>query len=188
MDLDEFRGRKKTEFVPPNEEKELSPKEKYEQIQKSKNHEETLSNDIEKLNNFTAVKKTSSNENKVVTKLLDKNFSPMIIRKYTVEGWPLFCSIICDLSLSDLDEVVIKSMDDHKNLLINDIQSIRNFTGNLSQDIVNHYNNIKKGSVESVGIIYFYDKCCCSSLWGDVMHHAACRQELYFLLNIFPHV
>ena len=149
---------------------------------------EKMSKNEKKDGTFEGVKPLGMNDDKVVTRLLDKHFSPLAIRKFTIKGWPLFCGIICDLSLSDLDSVILQGAKELDSLLINDLQSIRNFTGALSEKVIEHYSNIKEGSVESVAIVYFYDKACCSSLWGDAMHHAACRQELYFLLNIFPHV
>ena len=137
---------------------------------------------------FEGVKPLGMDDSNVGTRLIEKHYSPLVIRKYTIKGWGLFCGIICDLSLSDLDSVILEGVKELDSLLINDIQSIRNFCGALSEIVINHYNGIKEGSVESVGIVYFYDKACCSSLWGDMMHHRACRQELYSLLNIFPHV
>jgi hypothetical protein len=138
--------------------------------------------------NIKIVKPLGMDDSGVATRLLDKNFSPMCIRKFTVAGWPLFSAIICDLSMSSLDSVVLEGIKEYNHLLVNDLQSIRNFTGALSEKIINHYNGIKDGSVESVAIVFFYDKSACSSLWGDVMHHASCRAELYSMLNIFPHV
>lgn len=40
------------------------------------------------------------------TRLLDKNWSPLIVRKYQMEGWPMYIGIICDANLNDLDQLV----------------------------------------------------------------------------------
>lgn len=127
-------------------------------------------------------------DSKVSTRLLDKNYSPLCVRKYQLQGWPLFVGVICDLSLSDLDNVVHTVGDDYLCLLKNDIQSIRDFVGILSDTIIAHYDSVKKGSVEGVGIFYYVDKCAISSLWGDMMTHNSCRQEFYFIINTLPHI
>lgn len=129
-------------------------------------------------------------DEKVATKLLDKNFSPMIIRKYTRLGFPLYVHIICDQNLDDLDNVVHKCINEcRKNgILSNSIQSLRNFTGVLSETINEYYDNIKEGSVESLGIIFYADKMLISSLQGDCMNHESCRQELYDGLNLMTKI
>ena len=40
------------------------------------------------------------------TRLLGKHYSPMVVRKYQMDGWPLYIGLICDVSLSDLDKRV----------------------------------------------------------------------------------
>ena len=136
------------------------------------------------------VERMGMDDSKVSTRLLDKNYSPLCVRKYQMKGWPLFVGIICDQSLSDLDEVVhaTEDMAEADGLFCNDIQALRNFTGLLSDNLVAHYNKIKKGSVEGVGIFYYIDKCAISSLWGDMMVHNSCRQEFYFIINTLPHI
>lgn len=129
-------------------------------------------------------------DNKVATKLLDKNFSPMIIRKYTRIGFPLYVHMICDASLDDLDTVVHDCIDFCKknNILQNSIQSLRNFTGILSETINEHYDKKKRGCVESLGIIFYADKMIISSLQGDCMNHESCRQEMYDCLNLMTKI
>ena len=126
----------------------------------------------------------------VSTRLLEKHYSPLVIRKYQMKGWPMFVGIICDQSLSDLDEVVMEAADvaDQKGMFRQDIQAVRNFVGFLSDSIISHYDKIKKGCVEGVGILWYVDKCAVSSLWGDMMTHNSCRQEFYFIINTLPHV
>lgn len=121
------------------------------------------------------------------TRLLGKNYSPLIVRKYQMYGWPLFVSLICDVSLSDLDKVVYDFTENYGKIK-DDIQSARNYTGELSECILNHYNQKKRGSVEGVAILYYIDKCFISSLYGDFMVHASCKQELYAIINTLPHI
>jgi hypothetical protein len=122
----------------------------------------------------------------VATKLLDKNYSPMIIRKYTRIGFPLFVHLICDENLEDLDTVVHDCIDECRknNILTNNIQSLRNFTGILSDTLNNYYDSKKRGCVESIGIIFYVDKMMISSLQGDAMNFDSCRRELYECLNL----
>jgi len=129
-------------------------------------------------------------DSKVATKLLDKNFSPMIIRKYTRIGFPLYVHLICDENLYDLDDLVHNCIDfcKREGVLSNSIQSLRNFTGILSDWIDNHYDNKKRGCVESIGVIFYADKILISSLKGDGMNHLACRLELYECLNLMAHI
>ena len=129
-------------------------------------------------------------DSKVATKLLEKNWSPLCVRKYQMKGWPLFVGIICDQSLSDLDKVVYDATEAFEKDygFKQDIQSMRNYTGFLSDWILNHYGEVKRGSVEGIGIFYYIDKCAISSLWGDMMVHASCRNEFYFIINTLPHI
>jgi len=122
----------------------------------------------------------------VATKLLDKNYSPMIIRKYTRIGFPLFVHLICDENLEDLDTIVNDCIDECRknNVLTNNIQSLRNFTGILSDTLNNYYDSKKRGCVESLGIIFYVDKMLISSLQGDAMNFDSCRRELYECLNL----
>ncbi len=124
------------------------------------------------------------------TRLLDKNYSPLIVRKYQLRGWPCFVSLICDISLSDLDDVFYSIVDDaEKNgMMKDDIQAMRNFTGFMSDKIIEHYDSIKKGCVEGVAVLYYIDKCFISALWGDFMVHSSCKQELYSIVNTLPHI
>ena len=127
-------------------------------------------------------------DSKVSTRLLDKNYSPLIVRKYMVEGWPMYIGLICDVSLSDLDKVVWGIIEESRNLLGNDIQGIRNLTGVLSEGLMNHYDKVKQGCVEGIAVLYYVDKTFISSLWGDFMTHGSCKSELYFIINTLPHI
>jgi len=129
-------------------------------------------------------------DDKVATKLLDKNYSPMIIRKYTRIGFPLYIHLICDQNLDDLDSLVHDCIDYCKSngILSNSIQSLRNFTGIMSEWINNHYDKTKRGCVESLGVIFYADKMIISSLQGDCMNHESCRRELYDCLNLMTKI
>ena len=129
--------------------------------------------------------------NTVNTKLLNKNWSPLIVRKYQMRGWPLFISLICDESLSDLDSV-INDIDERAEaagyVSDSDIQANRNYTGYMSDELVKHYNKQRKGCVEGVAVLYYIDKCFISSLYGDFMTHAPCKDELFKIINTLPHI
>lgn len=144
----------------------------------------------EKLEKYTTDGRFGLDDSKVATKLLDKNFSPMIIRKYTRIGFPLYIHMICDANLDDLDNVVHDCIDfcTKKGILQNSIQSLRNFTGVLSESINAHYDKKKRGCVESLGVIFYCDKMIISSLQGDCMNHESCRQELYDCLNLMTKI
>ena len=125
------------------------------------------------------------------TNLISKNFSPMVIRKYNiVNGWPLYVSLICDWDLGDLDEVVNGVVDScrENRMFENNIQNMRNFTGVLSETLINHYNSKKKNCVEGIGILLAIDKAMISNLYGDYMNHTMCRSEFYSVLNMMPHI
>lgn len=114
----------------------------------------------------------------VLTKLVNKHYSPLIIRKYTHWGFPIYVGIITDDDLSDLDLEVMAFMQEHKETnWVNDIQKIRNLAGAMTEHLNNHYTK-----TEGVAIIFYVDKMFVSSLHGDFMNHTSCRIELYSLL------
>ncbi|MFW9871642.1 MAG: hypothetical protein ACFFG0_00980 [Candidatus Thorarchaeota archaeon] len=125
------------------------------------------------------------------TRLLDKNWSPMIVRKYQKDGWPLFVSVICDANLNDLDAKVHEFTAEAKKLFLEErstIQGVRNYCGYLNDNLKDHYNSIKDECVEGIAVLWYVDKMFCSSLYGDFMVHAPCKQELYFIINTLPHI
>ncbi len=129
-------------------------------------------------------------DNDVATKLIDKSYSPMIVRKYTRLGFPLYIGIICDWNLEDLDTLVHDVIDESKEtgLISNNIQNIRNFTGYMSERIIEHYDSKKRGVVEGVAVLYYVDKMFVSSLFGDFMNHSDAKMELYHIINTLPHI
>lgn len=124
------------------------------------------------------------------TRLLDKNWSPLVIRKYQMEGWPMFIGIICDANLNDLDEVVYNIMDEAKelNFINGTIQGHRNVCGLLSDRLVSHYNKVKRGVMEGNCVFWYTDKCAISSAYGDLMTHEKCAMEFYSILQMLPHI
>ena len=136
------------------------------------------------------VKKQIRESELTATRLLDKNWSPLVVRKYQMEGWPMFVGMICDVNLNDLDRVVHKAFKQAKEAGFVDgsIQGARNTCGLISDSLIEHYNRIKEGCVEGVGVVWYVDKCLHSSLYGDLMTHIACKQELFMIINILTHV
>ena len=129
-------------------------------------------------------------DSSTATRLLDKNWSPLIVRKYQMEGWPLFISLICDANLNDLDEVIYRIHEEAKSrgFVNGKIQGARNYCGYMSDKIKEHYNLEKEGVVEGVAVIWYVDKCFISSCYGDLMTHTKCAIELYGILNMMPHI
>jgi len=124
------------------------------------------------------------------TRLLDKNWSPLIVRKYQMEGWPLFVALICDANLNDLDKLVYDIHEEASYLGFVDgtIQGGRNYCGFMSDKIKEHYDFVKRGCVEGIAVLWYIDKCFISSLYGDFMVHASCKQELFAIINTLPHI
>lgn len=129
-------------------------------------------------------------DSSTATRLLDKQWSPLICRKYQILGWPLFVSCITDANLNDLDELVLDTHDEAVKLGFTDgkIQSIRNYCGFMTDRIVEHYNAVKRGCVEGVLICWYVDKMWTSSAFGDLMQHEKCVNEVYHIINTLPHV
>jgi hypothetical protein len=135
-------------------------------------------------------------EAEVSTRILGKHYSPLIIRKTNKFGFPLFVGFICDYDMSDLDEVIEKlcvdtiadSFEGDEDLIAENPQALRNFAGELTDRFVKYYNSKHINCVEGVAVIFYADKMFISSLFGDFMNHAMCRQELYFALNFMTGV
>lgn len=114
------------------------------------------------------------------TKLVDKHYSPLVIRKYTHWGFPIYIGMITDDDLSDLDDTVVKFMETYKNEgWVNDIQKIRNLSGAFTEHLNETY-----GKTEGVAVVFYVDKMFVSSLHGDFMNHTSCRIEFYSLLTM----
>lgn len=124
------------------------------------------------------------------TRLLDKNWSPLVVRKYQMEGWPMFIGIICDANLNDLDKVVYEIWKEATDLgFVNGtIQGHRNCCGLLSDRLVAHYNKEKQGVMEGNCVFWYTDKLAISSAYGDLMTHNKCAMEFYSILQMMPHI
>ena len=129
-------------------------------------------------------------EKTVSTNLVDKHSSPLIIRKTTRLGFPLFIGLITDADLTDLDKVIQDGIDEAKEagLITEGIQKLRNFVGFLSEYIRTYYDNKERGCIEGIAVVYYADKMAISSLFGDFMNHGQCRLEFYSLLNFMTQV
>jgi hypothetical protein len=143
-------------------------------------------NDMGKLAN----KGFTRDDSQTATRLLDKQWSPMCVRKYYVANWPLYVGLITDCNINDLDEVVLNIIDEAENygFLDGNLQSCRNFCGFLSDKLDEHYSNMKKGSVEGIAIAWYVDKFFVSSLAKDHMVHKSCRDEFYSIIKVLPHI
>ncbi len=117
---------------------------------------------------------------KVITSLSDKHSEPMIMRRYTSYGFPVYIALICGANLDDLDEFHAKLSAEWDDVP-KSIQSLRNYFGNMTKAIVDHYG---KDVTEGCAVIAFADKMVVSSLWGDFMVHLACKNELFTLLSM----
>ena len=128
-------------------------------------------------------------DSSTATRLLDKNWSPLVVRKYQMEGWPMFIGIICDANLDDLDDVVYDIMDEVEELgFLGTIQGHRNACGLISDRLAKHYNKIKRGVMEGNCVFWYTDKCAVSSAYGDLMTHYKCAMEFYSILQMLPHI
>jgi len=131
-------------------------------------------------------KNMKATETKSLTQLNEKNKSPLTIRKYTKWGSPIYVGIISDDDLSDLDLVVCNFMNDPDNQgrwRSNNIQKIRNLTGDLSEILVKAFPR-----TEGLGVLIYADKMFVSSLFGDFMNHLQCKLEFYSMLQMSAHI
>jgi len=125
------------------------------------------------------------------TNLISKHYSPLIVRKYNiVNGWPLYIGLICDEDLSDLDGIVngIMAACSKFGMLTNNIQSMRNVTGIISETLQQYFNAKKENCVEGVAILLYVDKCAIENFFGDFMNHTSCRIEWAGIMSMLPHI
>lgn len=119
-----------------------------------------------------------------LTKLTQKQHSPMVIRKVTAFGFPIYVALISDCNLDPLDRTVIGFVRKHIGRWKSDsLQDKRNLAGDLNDHLQEWFPN-----TESVAVIFYIDKAFVSSLHGDFMNHTSCRIELFSLLAMSPHV
>jgi len=127
------------------------------------------------------------------TNLISKHYSPMFIRKFNLSQlnhWPMYVSMICDEDVSDIDQVVNAALNAYEKagLIGNNLQSMRNLTGIISETLAKHYNSKKENCVEGIAIALACDKAMIMNLSGDYMNHGMCRSEFYSVLNTLPHI
>ena len=113
------------------------------------------------------------------TKLVDKHYSPMVIRKTTKLGFPIYVALITDDNLSDLDDQMNVYIDEARKGWTDDVQKIRNFAGGFVQHLLEFYPR-----TEGAAVIVYADKMFVSSLHGDLMTHISCKIELFGLLTM----
>jgi hypothetical protein len=119
-------------------------------------------------------------KSKVFTKLVDKHYSPLVIRKYTHWGFPIYIGLIADDDLSDLDNKVLEFMKNNKrDGWVNNVQKLRNLAGAFTEYLNEYYVR-----AEGVAVVFYVDKMFVSSLHGDFMNHTSCRIEFYSLLTM----
>ena len=116
-----------------------------------------------------------------MTKLVGKEFSPLIIRRYSLPVL-MFIGMIADDGLDNLDDVV-EGFLSNRNDMPASIQGLRNLAGELSAKLSKEYSD-----AEGIAVIIQADKMVISSLSGDFMNHGQCRLELFSLLNFMTQV
>jgi len=118
------------------------------------------------------------NDTAALTRLTEKAYSPLVIRKITKFGFPIYVGIITDDNLDSLDQVVVSFVQSEIDKWKSDsIQDKRWLAGALCDLLTATF---KK--TEGVAVTLYIDKTCISSLYGDFMNHAMCRSEYYSLL------
>jgi len=116
------------------------------------------------------------------TKLVGKEMSPLVIRRYSVRGGsPCFVALITDDNLDNLDDVVLSYIE--QNPLPETLQGLRNWAGLLTKHLCDKF-----PKTEGCAVILYADKAVISSLSGDFMHHTPCRLELYSLLCFMTNI
>lgn len=121
---------------------------------------------------------------KALTRLTEKAYSPLVIRKLTKFGFPIYVGIITDDNLDSLDEVIVKFIKKNIEMWKSDsIQDKRDMAGELCDVLTKAFQK-----TEGVAITLWIDKACVSSLFGDFMNHFQCKFEYYTLLNMSTNV
>ncbi len=115
---------------------------------------------------------------KPIQRLSGKEYSPLILRRYSMPFLHWVC-IITDDDLTMLDNIVLEFWEGINLDENNSIQDFRNYTGQLQDMIVKAFPRL-----EGCAVVFSADKMLISSLLGDFMVHEQCRIELYSLLNL----
>lgn len=115
-----------------------------------------------------------------LTALTQKQWSPLVIRKITRFGFPIYVALITDDNVDDLDQQVVSLVKENVKLWKNNsLQSKRNLAGLITDTLLEVYDK-----TEGVAVVFYVDKTVISSLHGDFMNHMMCRYELYTLLHM----
>lgn len=118
------------------------------------------------------------------TRLTEKQHSPLVIRKITTHGFPIFVGIIADENLDKLDDCIHDYVQHHMAFWKSDgIQDKRRLAGGLSDFLAEQFSR-----QEGVAVTLWIDKMCVSSLRGDFMNHHQCRLEYYSLLQMSTNI
>lgn len=126
--------------------------------------------------------KQVKSEIKALTQLSEKNHCPMVTRRYSKYGPPIFVGIITDDDLSDMDDTVIEFMNQEDSQAAwksHNIQQVRNLCGNLSECLIKKYPRM-----EGLAVMFVIDKGFITSLHGDFMSHQQCKFEFYMQVQI----
>lgn len=142
----------------------------------------SIDNNGQEDGNLTKFKGLESKE--VYTKLIDKHYSPMVIRKITHFGFSIYVTLITDDDLTDLDKNIMNFLNANKDeYWVNNIQKVRDLAGALTDFLVKTYEK-----TEGAAVLMTIDKAMIESLYGDLMTHASCKAEMLSLLNMMPHI
>ena len=114
------------------------------------------------------------------SKISNKHYSPLVIRRYATDFGVMFVGIISDDDLNRLDEIILPVV---KKSVVKTIEEARTLTGKVCEML-----KITFTKVEGVAVVSYFDKLMVSSLWGDFMNHESCRIELYELINVMTKV
>ncbi len=112
------------------------------------------------------------------TRLTEKAASPLVIRKVTRFGFPIYIGVITDDNLDGLDDAVVGFVKENLARWKSDsIQDKRDLAGDLVNALVETFPH-----TEGVAVVFYIDKTCIASLYGDFMNHHQCKTEFYSLL------
>src|SRR5262247_533003 len=92
-----------------------------------------------------------------LTRLIDKHYSPLVVRKTSKWGFPVWVTLITDDDLSNLDDVIETFMDevakaDEK--FYSNIQKMRNVAGAFVQRLIDTYPR----RMEGAAVVIYADK------------------------------
>ena len=113
------------------------------------------------------------------TRVVGKQYSPLYLVKTAHNDISFAIGIISDVGVTEED--IKQTIEKHCQQKPALIQDYRNIAGAVTTDIVQLIERVKKGSCEGVGVLLESGDFVVSSLYGDMMNHAMCRDEFYAL-------